>query len=356
MKPINKSLVLILLPALFVSCTNRENASTEIIRKVKVTKVQKTDSLIRKDFSGVIREAGEVNLAFRVAGPIQKIGVEEGNFVRKGQLIAQIDPRDYHVQLTAAKAQYEQVKSESDRIVELHARQSITDNDFEKAVAGKTMAQAKLKNAENQLNDTKMVAPFSGYIQEVNYEPGEIVDAGMPVVSLIDLSYYEVEAEIPVSLYLNRDHFVSFSCSQKLIPGSEFPLELKGYTKKANNNQLYTLYLRLNPEVSEKLAPGMDVRVSIFYETGIEQPLYVPLKALYRKDNKTWVWVYDPGSGRVHSRQVVTNGLEGEDGIRIVAGLDGSERVVTAGIHTLTENLKVELVHPDSETNIGGLL
>jgi len=356
MKRLNRSLVLMLLPVFFISCTDRENASTEIIRKVKVTKVQKTDSFIRKDFSGVIREAGEVNLAFRVAGPIQEIVVEEGNFVRKGHPIAQIDPRDYKMQLAAAKAQYEQVKSESERIVELHARQSVTDNDFEKAVAGEKMAQVNLKNAEDQLNDTKMVAPFSGYIQEVNYEPGEIVDAGMPVISLIDVSCFEVEAEIPVSLYLNRDHFVSFSCSQKLIPGSKFPLELKGYTKKANNNQLYKLYLRLNPEVSEKLAPGMDVLVSIIYESGVENPLYVPLKALFRKNNKTWVWVYDPGSGRVHSRQVVTNGLEGEDGIRIVAGLDGSEMVVTAGIHTLSENLEVELVRPDSETNIGGLL
>lgn len=352
----NRSLVLMLLPVFLISCTNRENANTEIIRKVNVTNVQKADSLIRKDFSGVIQEAGEVNLAFRVAGPIQEIFVEEGSFVNKGQPIAQIDPRDYEVQLAAARARYEQVKSESERVVRLHERQSVTDNEFDKARAGEKMVRATLKNAEDQLNDTKMAAPFSGYIQEVNYEPGEIVDAGMPVVSLIDVSYYEVEVEIPVSLYLKRDHFVSFSCSQKLIPGRNFPLELTGYSKKANNNQLYTLYLRLNPEVSEKLAPGMDVRVSVTTESKTGNSLYVPLKALCRKDNKTCVWIYNPGTGRVHSREVVTGDLEGKEGILIATGLDGSERVVTTGIHTLTENMKVEMIQPDTETNIGGLL
>jgi RND family efflux transporter MFP subunit len=356
MKTANRLVVLMFLPVLFVFCTNRDNTSTEIIRKVKVINVQKADSLIRRDFSGVIREAGEANLAFRVAGPIQEIFVEEGDFVQKGQPVAQIDPRDYEVQLAAAKAQYEQVQSESERIVELHTRNSVTANDFEKAIAGKRMAQAKLKNAEDQLTDTQLIAPFTGYIQEVNYEPGEIVNAGMPVVSLIDVSYFVVEVDIPVFLYLYRDRFASFACSQKLIPGIEFPLELSGYAKKANSNQLYTLYLRMNPELSKELAPGMDVRVSVILPCETENPLYIPLKALYRKDNKTYVWVYDPDSGRVHSREVRTGRLEGEDGIRIAEGLDGSEMVVTAGIHTLSENLEVERIRPDSETNIGGLL
>ena len=291
-----------------------------------------------------------------MAGPIREIAVKEGDFVKKGQLIAQMDPRDYEVQLTVARAQYEQVKSESERVTELHERESVPANDFDKARAGEKMVGAKLKNAEDQLNDTKLLAPFSGYIQAVNFDEGEIVNAGMPIVSLIDVSHYEVEVEIPASLYLERNNFVSFSCSQKLIPGSQYPLKLAGYNKKANNNQLYKLYLKLEPEVSKKLAPGMDVKVTIVCKSGLGNPFHIPLKALFQKDTKTFVWVYDPASGKVNSREVVTAGLEGAGNIRIASGLDGSEIVVTAGIHTLTENQQVGLVAPDSETNIGGLL
>ncbi len=107
-----KSLVLVLLPVFFIAaCSNQSNGEEEIIRKVKVEKVQKASDVLRGNFSGVIEEARDVNLAFRVAGPIQAIYVKEGSFVKEGQLVAEIDPRDYQTQVNVAQAQYNQVKA-----------------------------------------------------------------------------------------------------------------------------------------------------------------------------------------------------------------------------------------------------
>ncbi len=163
---------------LLVSCSfkNRRNTNDHI-RLVKTTRVVKTASETIKQYPGIVEEAEEVNLAFRVAGPIQRIAVKEGDFVKRGQLIAQMDARDYEVQKNAIEVQVQQLQGEYKRIEELKNRKSVADNDYEKMLAGKEMAEAKLKNASDQLNDTKLYAPFSGYIT------GFCVDPDTPVCS-----------------------------------------------------------------------------------------------------------------------------------------------------------------------------
>ena len=78
-----------------------------------------------------------MKLAFRVAGPIRKIYVNEGQYVKKGQLLAELDPRDYQIQFNATQAEYTQVKGEADRIIELYRRGSVSVNEYDKAVAAR---------------------------------------------------------------------------------------------------------------------------------------------------------------------------------------------------------------------------
>ncbi len=355
MKLINYIAIILFCLALLAGCNGNNNGQTEIIRKVKIEPVRQADSLLVRSYPGIIKEANEVNLAFRVAGPIVDIPVQEGDYVKAGQLVAQIDPRDYEVQLQAAEAQYEQVKAEADRVIELHNRESVAGNDFDKAVAGEKAVAAQLENAKDQLNDTRLLAPVSGYIQKVNFLENEMVDAGMPVASLIDVRHYQVEVEIPVSLYVERDAIVSFSGVQPEVSEEAFSLDLLSFSKKASNNQLYKLQLRINPDSHPKLAPGMDVQVNIVRESDAEPMVCVPLNALFNEAGKTFVWVYQP-EGTVKKREVVTGELTGDGRIRISSGLQVDEQVVVAGVSLLDENVKVEPLEQASETNIGGLL
>jgi RND family efflux transporter MFP subunit len=270
--------------------------------------------------------------------------------------VAQIDRRDYEVQMQVAQAQYDQVSAEAGRVVELHNRQSVTGNDYDKAVAGEKMVAAQLKNAQDQLNDTRLLSPVSGYIQKVNFMENELVDAGMPLATLIDVGHYQVEVDIPVSLYIERDAIVSFAGIQPAVSGEQFPLQLLSYSKKASNNQLYKLQLRLNPASQPKLAPGMDIEVNISLRSGVEPMVCVPLNALFNDGGKTFVWVYEPADGTVKKREVVTGKLTGDGRIRIVQGLQTDEKIVVAGVNQLNDNQKVEPIEPVSETNIGGLM
>ena len=134
-------------------------------------------------YPGRVKAADEVNLSFKVSGRIQRICVKEGEYVRAGQLVAIMDPTDYEVQLRATEAEHAQITAEADRVIKLHEEGATTDNNYDRAVYGKRQIDAKLKNHKDQLAYTRLTAPTSGYIQSKLFTGGEVVSAGMPVVT-----------------------------------------------------------------------------------------------------------------------------------------------------------------------------
>ena len=86
---------------------------------VKTEPVQAWRLDMQTAYPGRIKAAADVDLSFRVAGPIFRMEAEEGKFVRKGEVLAEIDPRDYALQFSATEAEYKQVKAEAERVIEL---------------------------------------------------------------------------------------------------------------------------------------------------------------------------------------------------------------------------------------------
>jgi len=356
MNQLCKVALIFIFPVILVSCSGHNETRDKLIRKVRVEQITPSDSLIKRSWPGTIKEVCKADLAFRVAGPIKDISIREGDYVRKGQLIARIDPRDYEIQLQVAKAQYDQVKAESERVIKLHEMKSVAGNDYDKAISGIRLVSAKLKNAEDQLNDTRLQAPFAGYVEKINFSEGEIVDAGMPIASLIDVSQFEVDVDIPVSFYVKRDKFLSFYGIQESVSKSEFPLQLTGFDKKADNHQLYEMKFRFDPGERSGLAPGMELEVNIVYKNHIDGSLDVPIEAVFNNNGEAYVWIYYPAGGVVKSRKVETGMLTGKGKIQIVRGLNPDETIVVAGVNLLVEGQQVELADPVSVTNVGGLL
>lgn len=350
------SLLLIVTTLLTISCKESEIKKEEYIRKVKTEEVKPLSPTENKQFSGIIKEAEEVNLPFRVAGPIKKIYVQEGDYIKRGALIAEIDPRDYQLKNRVAEAKYKQVKGEADRVIELYKRKSVASNDYEKAIAGEEMVSAQLKNAKDQLQDTKLYAPFSGYIQKVSYQEGEMVNIGMAIVSIIDISHFEVEIDLPTSMYLIKENFTKFSCALDNIDNESYPLELFATSKKANNNQLYRFYFRLDPKVNPKLSPGMNISVDIEYDTKGSALLSIPLKSIFNRDGKRFVWKYNSTDSTVHKCEITINSSISNGYVGVLSGVKSGDVIVTAGVDMISNGEKVRLTEKPSKTNIGNLL
>lgn len=348
----------IILSGIFlVLCACRHNKpEKEMLPTVKTDTVRCFQNELYITYPGKVKAASDVDLAFRIAGPILRMPVEAGAFVRKGELVAEIDPRDYEVQLSATEAEYKQIKAEAERVIELYRRNSVPVNDYDKAVSGLQQITAKYNACKNALKDTRLLAPFDGYVQKKYFEKHETVGAGMPVVSMIDLSYFEVGIDIPSSDYVRRGHFKSFACTFDVFPGCEFPLELMEITRKANLNQLYRVRLRLKADKESAIAAGMSVNVTIEYEPESVVLTSVPVTSLCEEDGKASVWVYDPVLQNVKQRPVKMVKLLKDGQAVIYDGLKVGDIVVSAGVHSLKEGMKVKVLKSVSPTNVGGLL
>ena len=345
-----------------VSCLLILNSCKEVgvnnaeIKSIKTDTVKVYGLAGSNKYPGKVMASSDVNLAFRVSGTIDKVYVNVGSFVRKGTLVAQIDSRDYGVQLEATTAEYNRIKSETDRIIELYEKGSVTPNDYEKAKYGLQQITAKLESHKNALNDTKLLAPTDGYINKRLFEPGETIGAGIPVISMVSASIGEVEINIPTTDYIKRDQFEDFNCSSDLFPGAIFPLELIGITPIANANQLYTMRFRLKGGVGEKPGPGMSVMVSINFKNQSAQTVSIPFSSVFQSEGKSKVLIYDSSTETV-SEQVITITEILNDGTVVVSsGLSAGYVIVTAGVHSIKAGEKVKLLPVKSSTNIGGML
>ena len=340
---------------IFNGCKDVGSSKNEI-RSIKADTVKAYGMAGSNIYPGKVVAASEFNLAFRVSGPIAKVNANVGSYVRKGELIAQIDSRDYEIHLEATTAEYNRVKSEVDRITELFEKGSVTPNDYDKAKYGFQQISAKLEAHKNALSDTKLLAPSNGYINKRLFEPGETIGAGMPVISMITEGVGEVEINIPATDYIRREQFADFFCSADVFQNSTFPLELIGITPKANANQLYTMRFRIKGGDDVKPGPGMSVMVTINFKDVSAQTVSIPISSVFQAEGKSKVWVYNTASETVFEQDITITQILTDGTVVVSLGLAEGDIVVTAGVHSIKEGEKVKLISPVSSTNVGGML
>lgn len=333
----------------------QKHAQMPHFKNVKLDTVQlcnQTDVLI---FPGKVEAGKDINIAFKIAGTIEEIPVKQGEFVKKGETIAIMDPRDYQTQLDATTAEYNAIKGEAERIIALYQDSSIARNDYEKALYGLKQITAKLQAHQNALNDTKLRAPFDGYIQKIIFDRNETVGAGMAVISMISNSPNQVSINIPIKSYIERDNFESYSCSFDIMPDKEFPLELIGISPKANMNQLYNVKFQFS-ENNKNITPGMTTTVKIIQRAKPEKRLELPLSAIFHKEGQSLVMKYDPQTSTIKEQKIEIESINRNAKVVITNGLNEGDIIVSAGVKSLKDGENVTPVKQSSSTNIGGLL
>ncbi|PID28598.1 MAG: efflux transporter periplasmic adaptor subunit [Candidatus Cloacimonadota bacterium] len=351
----NKKTILFFITVVFmISSCKSEKSQEKIIRPVKTLKTESRPSLTVHDFPGVIKAGKEAKLAFRVSGTIDSLYFREGQFVSEGQVIAKIDDRDYKLQVKATKAKYEEIKAEAERVFELYKRKSVSKSDYDKAFAGEKMAESKYQSALNQLEDTALKAPFSGYIQNIFFDAHETVNKGLPTVSMIDISFLRIETEIPTKVYLQADNFSDFYFNCEEDKSVKKALKLKSVRKKSNMNELYKMIFEIPSDSAENLVPGMVANVEIIIKNNDETKISIPVNAVFSQNNKSCAWVLK--DDKVYKRNISVGDVFSDGTISVLSGLKENEIIVTAGVHTLKEGQQVKKISETSSDNVGGLL
>lgn len=347
----------VLISVLFlVSCTQKEN--TEPQKAVKYVKIQKLDYQSSRSeliFNGSIKEKSLNTLSFRVGGPLVKLDVQSGDFVKKGQVLGSIDKRDYEIQLQTRKAQFEQVEGEYGRYQELHEKNKIPDNAYEKVESGYLMAKAAYENAKHQLNDTELKAPFSGYIHEKMTENFQTVGPGQPILSIIDKSALEVQISVPENQItkINKEGLSFIKIRNANI--SRMPIQLINISNKTGKDGLYKVKYLIEGEASESILPGMSAEVSV-QSSERDIQTHIASSAIFNKAKHNYVWLYDSKTKTVKQKQVKIKGFASDGKIEVIEGLAEGDAIVTTGVSLLFDGESVEPIKPISSTNIGGLL
>ena len=163
-------------------------------------------------------------LSFRVGGPVHAFDVQQGQFFRKGQLIAAIDERDFVIQKQRTEALYRQAEVDYARISSLYAKDNISGMNYEQAKANYERTKADYEAAVNAWEDSRLYAPFDGYVQQVHIERYQDVKPSVPVVTFIDLSRIKVEAYVPEDMALQMRQKDSVACVVRFnaLPDREF--------------------------------------------------------------------------------------------------------------------------------------
>ncbi|WP_341664540.1 efflux RND transporter periplasmic adaptor subunit [Vibrio sp.] len=326
------------------------------VKAVQVSSDVEQDSLY---FPAVANAAERAPLSFRVSGEVSKLNVKEGDRVKKGDVLAELDPTDYQLDVDNASAKYSVINSQYKRSKPLVAKGLLARSQFDEIAANRLIALSELELAQLRLSFTKLLAPVDGIISRVNLDQFENVQVGQQVVNIHSIDSVEVLIQLPDSLYTNQPEPETLSRIEALVKvpsGNEYPAKIKEFTTEPDpNTGTYTVTLALPMPEQEYILDGMAVEVTTDnYQIGMSRSngVLIPIEAVFNadgddigRDNK-FVWLLDENN--TVSKQKVTVGKVTKTDLQVVSGLKDQQQVVVAGISRLQEGMEVEVIKQET--------
>lgn len=317
-----------------------------VVRPVK-TMVVGGEQKAELSFPGTTQGSERSVLSFRVAGPLIQLPVNEGDQVRRGALLARIDPVDFEIAVAEAKAAYQKAAADYDRYKRLYEREAVPLADVELGRAQRDVAKARLDQAEVNLGYTWLKAPYSGWVGRKYVENYESVQAKEPILTLQNLDTIEVVVNIPENIMaqMGAGPQVTTVARFDAAPGEEFPLTFKEATAEADaETQTYQVTLSMAQPESISVLPGMTAQVVARTSVSVEKAeggsvgFAVPALAVFANEaGQAQVWVVDTAAMTVHLRQVQAGEPTGERDVWIVDGLQAGETIAVTAVQELVE-------------------
>lgn len=305
---------------------------------------------IERDFAGMATADDAVNLAFKISGQILSVDVSKGDYVKKGELLARLDPRDVELQKAADRSQFERAKSQYERMQRLLDHEAVSQQEYESARAQYVQAQSAYENSKDLLSETNLRAPFGGVIERTYVDTYQRVQSGQTILRLVNPMSTTVEFTMPEkSLPLLFDSTIRFSVTFDNIPNRQFAARLDTYAKTSSDASGFPVSLKIERDEAERyrISPGMTCQVMMHTQgKGARQStLVVPLSAIYAPaSGGEYVWRVT-SDGRVKLSPVTLGEVYGRDMVSITSGLAAGAEIVTAGVYKLRDGDSVKPIN-----------
>lgn len=356
----------VVLTLLVAGCGKEEAPEQTVARPVKAIKVGDVAQVGGRSFPGQAKATREVNLSFRVSGPLITFPVKVGDEVEEGRVLARIDPRDYQVNLNNVQGQLDRTKATAARAESEYKRElkifkedpgATSKTAVDRKREQRDSARADIKSleasvaaAKDQLSYTYLRAPYKGTITATYVENFEDVRPKQAIVRVLDPSRIEMVINIPENLISNAPYVTKVFVRFDAFPDREIEATIKEIGREASQTtRTYPVTLIMDQPSDIKILPGMagkTVRVEgdlpdQVTSAGIE----VPVSATFSPDEsgKTFLWVINDQTKTVKRREIKIGRLT-DRGITVQEGLKAGEWVATAGAHYLREGQQVRIL------------
>ena len=359
---LQRGLMAVTCTALLTACA--KEPTPRPLPLVPVMRVADAGELTSTPFPGRARAGQEVNMSFRVSGSLLELPVDVGSEVEAGQLLAQLDPKDYVSALGTVTGQLDRakaavIKADADyrRIMNVFKEDagatSQTAIDLTKAVRDSARGELNSLNsavaiAQDQLKYTSLQAPFSGEVVATYVENFETIVAKQPILRLLDPTSIEFVINVPENLIGYAPLVEAVTVSFDALPGVAITARVKEVGREASQaTRTYPVTLVMEQPEEAEILPGMAGSATVSArlpgdasQVGIEIP--APAVFFSNDPSKSYVWIVDETTSTLQRREVSVGRLS-RRGILIRAGLAAGELVVVRGANSVSEGQQVRV-------------
>jgi len=343
-------------------CKGEAAVQTQIARPVKVAVVAAAPQGRTLSFSGIVRPRVESALGFRVPGKIVGRLVNVGDRVQVDQVIARLDETDLKLAENSARAAVSAARSRRDmandnlerakallpKAIISQAAYDTRSNELDAATSALESTEAQLRQAVNAVGYATLKADKAGIITSVSGEPGQVVNAGQPVVALAEAGETEIAVAVPeqdaATLVIGQPATIALWAGPSTKVEGRIR-EIAGQADPASRTYAVRIAvgdpppaMRLGTTATVALISGDNARRTV-----------IPLPALTESDGGTVAFVVDRSNKVVRKAAVTVTGIA-EDGAQIAGGLQEGDMVVTAGVQFLRDGMSIRLPGEPAQT------
>ena len=346
-----------------MSCQKKEVSKTQQLpRSVKVMEVQNTGVAKVVEFPGQINAVQKSWKAFEVPGRVVERLVKEGENIKKGDVLARLDPRDYQYAYDSAKAQHEAAQQVAKRIAELIEKSAVSRQELDLAQRDLRKATAQLQQAKKALDDTELIADFDGRVAQLLIDDFTNVVAKENVMLIQDNSLLEIVVNLPESAVAlpikgettaDKVKQTNPEVILSVFPDQAYPATYREASERPDPaTRTYEVKLTFSANDNDQVRPGMTAKVRAYIPANTTPDLEgfpVPVHALFSQDeDSSFVWKLDPVTMTV-SKVSVTLGSTVDETTVVKGDLKNGDLIVISGVHQIQDGQQVKRWNHDAQ-------
>lgn len=295
--------------------------------------------LLEVEALGTARANESIDVTSKVSNLVTAVRFAEGQQVRKGDVLVELDGAQARADLAVAQAALTESASQLKRSRELYATRVLSDQQIEQIEATHAANQARVASARARVSDTVIRAPFSGRVGLRRVSVGSLIEPGNVITTLDDVSTIKLDFTVPETVVASMKPGLNLEARSVAYPGQVFTGRVASVDSRVDPQTRSVTVRAAVPNDEGRLKPGMFLNVTL--ARGEADVLVVPEESLVPEQGDVYVYVVNDGT--VAKRKVQT-GQRRVGSVQVTAGLEPGELVVTEGTQKLRDGASVNVV------------